>query len=70
MNGKGLALMAKYKIMYAVVATAWRIVGRDAEPTTDYFIRSVHDTSEAAYAARMPEDSIQSFITPELKIGD
>ena len=62
--------MAKYKIMYAVVATAWRIVGRDADPTTDYFIRSVHDTSEAAYAARLPEDSVQSFITQELNYGN
>lgn len=58
--------MVKYKIMHAVIGTSWRVKGRDSDPTTEYFIRSVHETREAAYAARLPEDSVESFIAPEI----
>lgn len=58
--------MAKYKIMHAVVGVTITKTG-DHIVTGPSFIRSVHDTREEAYAARVEmDDSVESFISPEL----
>lgn len=57
--------MDKYKIMYAVVGITITKTG-DRITTGPSFLRSVHDTSEEAYAARVEmNDCIERFITNE-----
>ena len=58
--------MVKYKFLHAVVGITVTKSG-DRIVTGPSFIRSVHDTREEASAARVEmDDSLHSFITPEL----
>ena len=58
--------MVKYKIMHAVVGVTVTESG-DRIVTGPSFVRSVHDTQEEAYAARVKRsDRVESFITPEI----
>ena len=62
--------MDKYKIIHAVVGVAITKHG-DRIVTGPSFIRSVHDTREEAYAARVEiDDSVESFIAPNLNHGE